>query len=87
MAAVGTLSEAIDNLYTTTWYNMKSKAADQIFDGSPFWFWLRANGGMEKTEGGRHINEPLRYYAVPVARDLPLHQIEDLIVQRESDQD
>jgi hypothetical protein len=59
--AVRTLSEAIDNLYTTTWYNMKSKAVDNIFDGSPFWFWLRASGGMEKAAGGRFIDEPLRY--------------------------
>ena len=59
--AIRSLSEAVDNLYTTTWYNMKKKAIDNIFDGSPFWFWLKSNGGLQSTEGGRHINEPIRY--------------------------
>lgn len=56
-----TLTEALDNLYTTTWQNMKSTVSDNIFDATPFWFWLRANGGMESTEGGRFITEPLRF--------------------------
>lgn len=59
--AVPTLTEQLNNLYTTTWQNMKGKAADNIFDATPFWFWLRANGGLEKEEGGRFLTEPLRY--------------------------
>lgn len=59
--AVRTLTEQIDNLYTTTWQNMKSEVADQVFDGSPFWFWLRQNGGLESVEGGRFLTEPVRY--------------------------
>lgn len=59
--AVQTLSEALDNLYTTTWQEMKSVVADQIFDATPFWFWLRANGGLEAVPGGRFLTEPLRY--------------------------
>lgn len=58
---VQTLSEALDNLYTTTWQNMKSEAVDQIFDATPFWFWLKDNGGLESTEGGRFLTEPLQY--------------------------
>ena len=58
---VSSLTEALDNLYTTTWQNMKAEAVDQIFDGSPFWFWLKENGGLEPVEGGRFITEPLRY--------------------------
>ena len=61
MAAVQTLTEAIDNLYTTTWQNVKSDVSDQIFDGSPFWFWMKDNGRLKSTEGGRFITEPLRY--------------------------
>ena len=59
--AVRTLSESLDNLYTTTWQNMKGEAQDQIFDATPFWHWLRANGGLEPEEGGRFITVPLRY--------------------------
>lgn len=58
---VTTLSEALDNLYTTTWQNMKSNVQDQIFDGSPFWFWLRDHGGLESVSGGRFLTEPLRF--------------------------
>jgi len=60
-----TLTENLDNLYTTTWQNMKSEAADQIFDATPFWYWMRANGMLEDVEGGRFLTEPLRYAASP----------------------
>lgn len=55
------LTEALDNLYTTTWQNMKDTVADNIFDATPFWFWLRKNGGMDTEEGGRFLTEPIRY--------------------------
>ncbi len=61
MAAPNTLSEALDNLYTTTWQNMKSTVVDQIFDATPFWFWMKANGALESVMGGRFLTEPLRY--------------------------
>jgi hypothetical protein len=61
--AVTTLTEQIDNLYTTTWQNMKSKIADSVFDGSPFWFWLKAHGGLDSVVGGRFLTEPIRYAA------------------------
>ena len=59
--AVSTLSEAVDNLYTTTWYNMKSNVVDQIYNGSPFWFWMREKKRMKSFEGGRFVQLPLRY--------------------------
>lgn len=61
MAAVQTLSEALDNLYTTTWQNMKKEVTDQIFDATPFWFWLKEGGRLKTLQGGRFITEPLRY--------------------------
>lgn len=61
MPPVSTLTEGLDNLYTTTWQNMKSTVSDNIFDATPFWFWLRQNGGFDTEEGGRFITEPLRY--------------------------
>lgn len=56
-----TLSEVLDNLYTTTWQNMKGTVADQILGATPFWFWLRQNGGLESVEGGKWLSEPLRF--------------------------
>lgn len=62
MAAVNiTLSEALDNLYTTTWQNMKDTVRDNIFNALPFWFWLKEKGRMETVEGGRFLTEPLMY--------------------------
>lgn len=56
-----TLTETLDNLYTTTWQNMKSDVADNIFDATPFWFWMKENGRLEAVEGGRFLTEPLRF--------------------------
>lgn len=61
MAVPNTLSEALDNLYTSTWQNMKTQLVDQIFDATPFWFWMKKNGALESVEGGRFLTEPLRY--------------------------
>jgi len=58
---IRTLSESLDNLYTTTWQNMKDTVRDQIFDASPFWFWLKDKGKMRTVSGGRYITEPLQY--------------------------
>lgn len=54
-----TLTEVLDNLYTTTWQNMKSTLVDNIFDATPFWFWLKDKGKLRTVEGGRFISEPL----------------------------
>jgi len=59
--AINTLSEALDNLYTTTWQNMRDKVADQIFNATPFWFWLKKNNKFRTVRGGRFLTEPLRY--------------------------
>ena len=59
--AINSLTEFLDNLYTSTWQNMKDKAADNIFDATPFYFWLRDKGKMETVQGGRFISEPLNY--------------------------
>lgn len=61
MGAVHSLTEAIDNLYTSTWQHMKGNVIDNIFDATPFWFWLRDKGRLKKQSGGRHILEPIEY--------------------------
>lgn len=55
------LTEFLDNLYTTTWQNMKSTVRDNFFDATPFYFWLRDRGRVETIQGGRWISEPLSY--------------------------
>lgn len=57
-----TLTEVLDNLYTSTWQNMKSTVYDNIFDAIPFWFFLKEKGHMEPIEGGRFLTEPLQYF-------------------------
>ena len=56
-----TLTEVLDNLYTTTWQNMKDDVKDQVFNALPFWYWLNEKGRMESVEGGRFLTEPLQY--------------------------
>lgn len=56
-----TLTETIDNLYTTTWRNMKGSVADNILNATPLYFWMRQNGAFTTEEGGRSLGEPLRF--------------------------
>lgn len=58
---IHSLTEAIDNLYTSTWQHMKGTAIDNIFDATPLWFWLRDNGRLQTQVGGRHIVETIEY--------------------------
>lgn len=61
MAVPETLQEVLDNLYTTTWHQMKGTAIENIFNGSPFWFWLKEHDMLESVAGGRFLTEPIRY--------------------------
>lgn len=56
-----TLTEQLDNLYTTTWEHRKAVAHDNIFTATPFWFWMKEKGRMQTEQGGRFIMEPLEY--------------------------
>lgn len=55
------LIESLDNLYTTTWQNMQDTVRDQIFDSTPFWFWLKDKGKLKSVAGGRYLTEPLQF--------------------------
>lgn len=61
MAVNISLTEALDNLYTSTWQNMQSTVRDQVFNALPFYYWLKEKGQMEPVEGGRWISEALQY--------------------------
>ena len=56
-----TLTESLDNLYTTTWEIRRNKAHDNIFNANPFWFWMKEKGKFQTQAGGRFIMEPLEY--------------------------
>ena len=56
---VQSLTEVFDNLYTTTWQNMKDTLVDNIFSATPFWYWLRDKGKMKTEQGGRFLTEPI----------------------------
>lgn len=59
--ATPTLTEQLDNLYTTTLIEMKDTLIDQIFGGTPFWEWLTKKGRVGTQVGGRKIQYPLEY--------------------------
>lgn len=61
MPSFRTLTESLDNLYTTTWAMRKSNVVDQIYDATPFFFWMRDKGKIRYESGGRYIVENLRY--------------------------
>ena len=62
MAAVPqSLSEVLDNLYVSTWKIIKKDLADNIFDSTPLFAWLRMKGRIEDQVGGRHIEMPVIY--------------------------
>jgi len=56
-----TLTEQLDNLYTTTWEHRKGKAFDNIFTATPFWYWMKDKGKLKTEQGGRFIMYPIEY--------------------------
>lgn len=55
------LTEVLDNLYTSTWQHMRGEIIDNVFNSTPFWFWLKDKGKLRSVSGGRHILETLEY--------------------------
>src|SRR6185312_81583 len=55
------LTQFLDNLYTTTWQNRMEGVADNVFNATPFWFWLKDKGKMKTQRGGRFLEENLEY--------------------------
>ena len=42
--AINTITQFLDNLYTTTWQNRMEGMADNIFNATPFYFWMKDKG-------------------------------------------
>lgn len=57
--AVASLTERLDDLYTTTWALRRAGVADQVFDATPFWYWMKDKGAIVSETGGRRIEQSL----------------------------
>lgn len=57
-----TRTEQLDDLYTSTYNNRKSEVTDNIFEATPTYKLLKANGGIKLNgTGGRYLEVPLAY--------------------------
>ena len=55
-------TEAIDNMFTTTWRNVKKKVVDQAFEITPFFSTLLEGNRIKEVQtGGRYIDVPVQY--------------------------
>jgi hypothetical protein len=52
---------AIDNLFTHTWYDVRSQAADNILESTVVWAWLKMKGCLKPQQGGDLIERTVRY--------------------------
>lgn len=62
---VNSVTDFLDNLYTSTWQNRQEGLADNIFNSTPFFYWLKDKGKLLTVRGGRFIEENLEYAANP----------------------
>lgn len=54
-------TQALDDLYTTTWQKRLPGVFDNIFTAAPFWFWLKDKGKLKPVRGGRFLETNLEY--------------------------
>lgn len=65
MATIQQVTDFLDNLYTTTWQNRLEGVGDNVFNATPFWFWMKEKGKLDPVRGGRFIEVNLEYAANP----------------------
>jgi hypothetical protein len=56
-----TWSQAIDNMFTTTWAKRKTAAIEQAYLKTPLIFWLKEKGRVEEQKGYSRVEIPLEY--------------------------
>lgn len=59
--AVPSWTQAIDNMFTTTWAYRKEGAVEQAYENTPFWYWLNKKGKIKDIKGYRRIEIDLEY--------------------------
>lgn len=60
-AADREFTQQLDNLYTSTWYDIRDEVADNVFKSMAFFYWLQEKGRILPQEGGRFIEVDLEY--------------------------
>lgn len=58
---VNAFTQALDDLYTTTWQKRLPGVFDNVFSATPFWFWLKDKGKLRPVHGGRFLEVNLEY--------------------------
>jgi len=58
---VNSFTQALDDLYTTTWQKRLPGVTDNIFNATPFWAWMKDKGKLRPVRGGRFLEINLRY--------------------------
>ena len=58
---IPTLSESLNTEFTTTWYEIRPEAIDNILDSTVVTALLRAKGCFKTQSGGRYIERTIRY--------------------------
>ena len=56
-----TRSQALNNIYTSTWQARMPSVPDQIFSKIGLLAWLRSNGGFQEQRGGLFVEFPLAF--------------------------
>lgn len=59
--AVPSWTQAIDNMFTSTWAYRKDGATEQAYENTPFWYWLNKKGKIKDVKGYRRIEINLEY--------------------------
>ena len=55
------LTETMDNMYSTTWRNVRADTVDQIFTATPFYYYMSKNNRVLKRTGGRALDFTVQY--------------------------
>jgi hypothetical protein len=58
---VNQFTQALDDLYTTTWQKRLPGVFDNVFAATPFWFWLKDKGKLKPVRGGRFLETNIEY--------------------------
>jgi hypothetical protein len=62
MSKINSKQVLLDNLTTSTWYDVRKGIIDQVFQITPFWDLLQGKGKIkEKAPDGTHFEYPIRY--------------------------
>lgn len=62
MATQQQISRAIDDIFSSTWYKVRPKVTDQVFQITPFWDLMMEKGKIkEKMPDGTHWEIPIVY--------------------------